>query len=159
MHLSIPGMHAIILQMSLTCWVKLEPKFYAQILHQCLVSSSWSEQTKLDQCEHPKQKSENSRLPTCSNFAHCMHADHQIFLSWLPNPKWVTTHSTQMVSLCVDKKQQTLSWCCFFFFFFIFFLSSSSSSSSLSSSENSRTTDYMHIRLMDTAVVVKESPP
>jgi hypothetical protein len=70
----------------------------------------------------PKQKSENSRLPTCSNFAHCMHADHQIFLSWLPIPKWVTTQSTQMVSLCVDKKQQTLCCCCCCCFFFISFL-------------------------------------
>lgn len=113
----------IILQMSLTCWVKLEPKFLCpnpttpmfSLVHMIRAD-------KVGSVQAPKQKSENSRLPTCSNFAHCMHADHQIFLSWLPIPKWVTTHSTQMVSLCVDKKHQTLCCCCYFFFFISFLL-------------------------------------
>jgi hypothetical protein len=30
-------------QMSLAQWVKFEPKFYAQILQQCVVSSIWAE--------------------------------------------------------------------------------------------------------------------
>jgi hypothetical protein len=72
----------IILQMSLTCWVKLEPKFYAQILHQCLVSSSWSEQTKLDQCEHPNKRVKTQDYP----LAQILHiACMQIIKSFCPD--------------------------------------------------------------------------
>jgi len=112
----------VILQMSLTCWVKLEQKFYAQILHQCLVSSSWSEQTKLDQCEQPNKRMKTQDYP----LAQILHiACMQIIKSFCPDSpisKWVTTHSTQMASLCVDKKQQTLCCCCRFFFFIFFLL-------------------------------------
>jgi hypothetical protein len=38
----------IVLQMSLTLWVKNQPTFYAHILHQCLVSSLWAEPTTGD---------------------------------------------------------------------------------------------------------------
>jgi hypothetical protein len=32
----------VIFQISLTSWVKFEPKFYAQIVQQCVVSSLWT---------------------------------------------------------------------------------------------------------------------
>jgi len=36
-NMPIHRMHTLLLQMSLTHWVKLKPKFYAQILHRCLI--------------------------------------------------------------------------------------------------------------------------
>jgi hypothetical protein len=114
----------IILQMSLTCWIKLlGPKFYAPILHQCLVSSSWSKQTKLDQCKHPNKRVKTQDCP----LAQILHiACMQIIKSFCPDSpsqsesqpvqlRWfhfVWTRSTRHAAASSSSSP--------FFFFFVF---------------------------------------
>jgi hypothetical protein len=40
MECAYPSYAHIVLWMSLTHWIKFEPKIYAQMLHQCIISSS-----------------------------------------------------------------------------------------------------------------------
>jgi hypothetical protein len=84
MHLSIPGMHAIILQMPLTCWVKSwNQKFYAQILHQCLVSFLMVWADKVGSVRAPQNKRVETQDYPLAQILHiaCM----QIIKSFCPD--------------------------------------------------------------------------
>ncbi len=55
-----PSYAHIVLKMSLTHWVKFEPKFYAQILHQCTVSSLGQSQQRVEEEENRSDRENES---------------------------------------------------------------------------------------------------